>query len=495
MLTCELSGQVVVHPVITSCHHVFERKLIEDYISNSGSCPKCNSPLTTQDLYDINITPLDTYPATIRAPSFSSLLSSLQNEWDSVQEELFNLRSKLASTQRELAQALYENDAAKRVIARLLSEKGIAIPTNIANASIPQNQNSGAKQQSNLATYFRKEAKIISKRNKGKESQYANDSISIFNAFTQFGISRQERILNGESTLSAIDRYPHSEILIGADNGLVLGIDPRHGMSHEYASFDNRVVSIASNARYTHFIAADRNGNIKICAIASEVNNNNSSNLALNEIRISTQRPISSALFHPKEEHVIVCYEDGVIEIFVINDSNPEHSSLDSFLTFDTEVPITMAEIHSDGLYIVTANNSSNKLYVFDVANKRLASEFYMPSEITAIALPRNNSRFMAAGCSSCARIWDLTTLATVAEIPINCTNLAFDSTGFIIAIITEDGTQCKFVRLNESGQVDSETHSIDINNSSKIGKFSSNGNYFAMIGDHDCINFISSQE
>ena len=179
MLCCELSGQVVVHPVITSCHHVFERELIEDYISNSHCCPKCNTPLDSQDLFDINITPLDTYPATIRAPSFTSLLSSLQNEWDSVQDELFHLRKQLAETKRELAQALYENDATKRVIARLLSEKGLAIPSHIINPTT----NDESKQQSNLATYFKKQARIISRDSKAKEKQYADESISIFNAF------------------------------------------------------------------------------------------------------------------------------------------------------------------------------------------------------------------------------------------------------------------------------------------------------------------------
>lgn len=491
MLTCELSGKVVVHPVITPCHHVFEKDLIENYIASSGCCPICNSPLTTQDLYDIRITPLETYPATMRATSFDSLLSSLQNEWGAVQQQLFELRTKLATAQRELAQALYEKDAAKRVIARLLSENGLAIPAHITNPAL----NEGAN-QSNLASYFKKEAKIISRQNNSKKGQYAQDSRSVFSALIQFTLSRQGPILNSESTLSAIDNYPQKEILIGADNGIVLGIDPFNGTSNQYASFDNRIVSLISDASFTQFIAADRNGNVKICAISSTgsgVDNNKTSNLALNEITLSTQKLITSALFHPKGEHVIICYTEGIVEVLAINSTNPEHSSLDSILSFNAEMSITMAELHADGLYLFAANNESNNVSIFDVPNQKKLEEISMPNAITSIAAPRDNSIFIATGCNSCVYIWSLKTLEVIDEINIDCVSLSFDPTGFILSVIHNNGEKCSFFNLDESGKV-IENHTIDLYGPSTIGRFSTNNNYFALIGDHDCIDFVSSQ-
>lgn len=487
MLTCQLSGQVVIHPVITSCHHVFEKHLIENYITSSGHCPICNSPLTTQDLYDIAITPHDTCPATIRAASFTSLVSALQNEWDSAQEELHDLRTKLAACQRELAQALYENDAAKRVIARLLSEEGIAIPAHIKDPSLSE----GAKEQSNLAAYFKKEARIISRSNNSKKSQYANESNSNFSNFTQYPLSRQGPILNGESTLSAIDNYPQKEILIGADNGIVLGIDRHSGSTNQYTSFDSRIISLVSNVSFTKFIAADKNGYIKICAISNSSDGSSSSNLALNEIRLNTEKPITTAFFHPKEEHIIVCYANGDIEVFVINDSNPEHSALDSILSFNADMEISMAELHADGLYVFAANNKSNSVSIFDVANKKKLEEISMPSEITAIAAPRYNSGIIATGCESCVCIWSLKTLEVIAKIDINCENISFDPTGFILSVISQNGEKCSFYKLNEAGHISKE-HSFDLFGASTIGRFSTNENYFAIIGDHDCIDIVS---
>ena len=49
---------------------------------------------------------------------FGGLLANMQTEWDALMVETFNLKGALEETRRELSQALYQNDAAVRVIAR-----------------------------------------------------------------------------------------------------------------------------------------------------------------------------------------------------------------------------------------------------------------------------------------------------------------------------------------------------------------------------------------
>merc|ERR1740138_1256848 len=54
------------------------------------------------------------------------MLSLLQSEWDALMTETFELKSHLDTTRKQLSHALYQHDAACRVIARLLRDRDAA---------------------------------------------------------------------------------------------------------------------------------------------------------------------------------------------------------------------------------------------------------------------------------------------------------------------------------------------------------------------------------
>ena len=78
--------------------------------------------LTVEDLIDIK-TDRTVRPRPPTLTSIPSLLSTLQNEWDALALESFTIRQQLQQTRQELTTALYQNDAAVRVIARLTKER------------------------------------------------------------------------------------------------------------------------------------------------------------------------------------------------------------------------------------------------------------------------------------------------------------------------------------------------------------------------------------
>jgi len=55
--------------------------------------------------------------------SIPALLATFQNEWDAVILESYQLKQQLAETRQELSTALYYNDSAEKVIARLQKER------------------------------------------------------------------------------------------------------------------------------------------------------------------------------------------------------------------------------------------------------------------------------------------------------------------------------------------------------------------------------------
>lgn len=74
-----------------------------------------------------NLPPAPSAPAAPPRPpnltSVPTLLFALQNEWDAVVLETFNLRQQNAQLRQELSHALYKEDAAMRVLARVQKER------------------------------------------------------------------------------------------------------------------------------------------------------------------------------------------------------------------------------------------------------------------------------------------------------------------------------------------------------------------------------------
>ena len=102
--------------------NVFEKRLIEAYIAENGKDPVTGEELTLDDLVELKSSrTVPPRPPTLT--SIPSLLSVFQNEWDALALETYTLRQHLTQTRQELSRALYEHDAAVRVITRLSRER------------------------------------------------------------------------------------------------------------------------------------------------------------------------------------------------------------------------------------------------------------------------------------------------------------------------------------------------------------------------------------
>lgn len=122
-MLCAISGEAPEEPVASKkSGAVFEKRLIEKYIEENGKDPVSGEELDLEDLLPIKSARI-VRPRPPTITSIPALLSQFQNEWDSLAIETYNLREQLARTREELATALYQHDAAVRVIARLTKER------------------------------------------------------------------------------------------------------------------------------------------------------------------------------------------------------------------------------------------------------------------------------------------------------------------------------------------------------------------------------------
>lgn len=102
--------------------HVFESALINKQIEQTGQCPLTGVDLTAADLVPLTVSKA-ALPKPIVANNIPGIMQMFQGEWDSLMLEVHTMRKSLEQTRRELSQALYQHDAACRVICRLMKEK------------------------------------------------------------------------------------------------------------------------------------------------------------------------------------------------------------------------------------------------------------------------------------------------------------------------------------------------------------------------------------
>ena len=108
--------------------NLFEKRLIEAYIAEHGTDPVNGEELSTDDLVELKTARI-VRPRPPTHTSIPSLLSVFQNEWDAIVLETYELKQQLAQTRQELSTALYQHDAAVRVIARITKERDEARDT------------------------------------------------------------------------------------------------------------------------------------------------------------------------------------------------------------------------------------------------------------------------------------------------------------------------------------------------------------------------------
>lgn len=121
-LVCSISGYPPEDPVISRDGYIFERRLIEKVISDTGLCPITHTALSIADLRPV-VSTASVSAMSVDSTSLPSLIHSFEKEWDRVLVESFELKAQLSSAQEDLAKALYEQEASHRLVADLQRER------------------------------------------------------------------------------------------------------------------------------------------------------------------------------------------------------------------------------------------------------------------------------------------------------------------------------------------------------------------------------------
>ncbi|KAK8101128.1 cell cycle control protein [Apiospora kogelbergensis] len=386
-MLCAISGEPPEEPVISKISgNVFEKRLIEKWIEENGKDPITGTELTLDDLLPVK-TARVVRPRPPTLTSIPALLSTFQNEWDSMALESFNLREQLQRTREELSTALYQNDAAVRVIARLSRERDEArnalSKVSVSNGNAPAATGTGDDSMAidsdvlppRLVTMIEDTQKSLSKSRKKRpvpEGTAAPEKISSYAIQEEFS-----------SPVTKMSAFAHMDgmVSIGGEGGTVCIYSPAkatvEGKIQGKLSLQEPVT--ASTWTNCKIVLGTSSGLVKVFADEQEI-------ASFSE----HAGPVTGLATHPSEKLLASVGSDKSIVFY-------DHDGNDRVARVFTDSALTTCAFHPDG-HLFAAGTESGEIKVFMTATCEQATSFSLGAPVHTIVFSENGFWFAAAG-------------------------------------------------------------------------------------------------
>ncbi|KAI9768209.1 MAG: hypothetical protein M1840_005039 [Geoglossum simile] len=431
-MLCAISGEAPQVPVASrKSGNVFEKRLIEAYIADNGKDPLTGEELTLDDLVDLKSARV-VRPRPPTLTSIPSLLSVFQNEWDALALETYSLRQQLAQTRQELSTALYQHDAAVRVIARLTRERDEArealskITINaggaVGSGDEMQIDNHGLPEVIAAKVDSTQERLSKSRRKRVVPQDWANSEI--IQSFMPKGSS--EALYRGTKSI-AVDASGDLAIIGGTD-----------GIAGLYSVSQKKLVQTL-NGGSGAITDATWWGNCAVFSTASGVVK--IFNLGGAEVASFSSHAgaITALALHPSGE---LLASVGVDKSYLLYDL----SSLKPVCQIFTDSGLTTAGFHPDG-HLFAAGGENGQIKIFNVNAGTNAANFDSTGPIQSLSFSENGTWLAVAvkGQTSIS-IWDLRKAAQtkVLEIGSQVDDVEWDYTGQFLAVAGPSGTSVR---------------------------------------------------
>ncbi|KAH8705345.1 putative cell cycle control protein [Talaromyces proteolyticus] len=415
-MLCAISGEAPQVPVVsTKSGSVFEKRLIEGYIAETGKDPVTGEDLSADDLVELKTSRI-VRPRPPTLTSIPSLLGVFQEEWDALALETYTLRQTLVQTRQELSTALYQHDAAVRVIARLTKERDEARDalSKISVGSARGPSTGDAMQVDSAGLPDAVVARI--------EETQALLSKSRSKRPIPDGWASGDAIQTYKPTASSEPLYPGGRSLSVDSTGdlaLVGGVD---GIAGIYSISNQQVVQTfkvdgpVTDAVFagSKAVVASATGTVKIFENGVE-----SASFA------SHAGEVTAVAVHPTGD---IIGSVGVDKSYVLYDTTT--SSVVSQVYGNAG--LLSAKFHPDG-HLLAVGGADGQIHVYDVKSGAAAANFPMSAPVTNLEFSENGF-FMAAVTenSTAITVWDLrkSKIHKVLETGTQISTLSWDYSG-----------------------------------------------------------------
>uniref|UniRef100_A0A8C8CR40 Pre-mRNA-processing factor 19 n=1 Tax=Oncorhynchus tshawytscha TaxID=74940 RepID=A0A8C8CR40_ONCTS len=447
-----LSNEVPEHPCVSPVsNQVFERRLIEKYIAENGADPMNGQPLSEEQLIDIKVS----HPIRPKAPSSTSIpaiLKALQDEWDAVMLHSFTLRQQLQTTRQELSHALYQHDAACRVIARLTKEVTAA-----REALATLKPQAGLVVAQAVASQPHVTGDIWDMAMLGYIFVHTSPLPSLF---PQRGKTVPEELVRTED----LSKYRQVATHAGLHSASVPGI-----LSLDLCPSDtNKVLTGGADKNVVVF---DKKEEQIIATLKGHT------------------KKVTSVIYHPSQSVVFSASPDSTIRVWSVTGGNCVQ------VVRAHEASVTGLSLHATGDYLLSS--SEDQYWAFsDIQTGRVLTKVTDEAAgcaLTCAQFHPDGLIFGTGTADSQIKIWDLKERTNVANFPGHIgpvTSIAFSENGYYLAT----GAQDSSVKLWDLRKLKNfKTITLDNNYEVKSLVFDQSGTYLA-VGGTDIRVYICKQ-
>jgi len=435
-IVCAISGNAAEEPVFSpKTGHVYERRLIEKQIDAEGKCPVTKEEISKDDLVDIK-TNKGVRPRPATATSIPGMLTLLQSEWDALMSETYELKSQLDTARKQLSHALYQHDAACRVIARLIRERDLARADNqklqeqlshstpMAGGAVRQDAEVGITPE--LLARMKELADSLSKTRKQKNFPDLNP-ISELKKFSCVGSHPIHKSTAPGITCVDVHKSDAKRVVTGGVDAQVILFDAEKGARVDtLLGHSKKINSVALHPTKDVVISASADTSVKVWS-ASEWTGPYTCG---HTIRKHTGE-VTTVSIHPLGDYFLSAALDNSWAIFELETGR----CVKHLRGLENSYPCM--KWHPDGM-ILAAGTQAGPVEVIDIKEQKVvASLTGHEGPVKTLSFSGNGYHLATGSEDGCVKLWDLRKPLNIQtlqlEAPVN--SVAFDTTGQYLSV------------------------------------------------------------
>jgi len=378
-------------------------------------------------------------PRPVTATSIPSMLQLCQNEWDALMLETYTLKQHLETVRQELAHALYQHDAACRVIARLIKERDSAKST-LANlqGQIPEPRREADQvamevETSNVLADIIKDRLVQKSQTLSKErkKRQISPSLATEDTIRDYTVQSSDTGLHKTTPpgISCLDIHPTKDLVLtgGLDSDLSLFNTQTRKQVAKISGHNKRVNDVAFHPSEDVIISCSQDRTVRVWRSSGD----DKYTLAHSIARAHTDDVVGVSL-HATGDYLASASNDKSWAFHDIRSGTTLTKTTDPSI----KAGFSSISFHPDGLILGTGTKD-NLVRIWDIkAQANVATFEGHTAPVEGLSFSENGYHLATAGGDS-VKLWDLRKLTNFHNIPLSgdVTSVSFDHSGLYLIV------------------------------------------------------------